>query len=148
MSGVGQRRSVDQFHFGQQLASGGDFIALRRHGHSAQPPTGAINSADQFHVRVAQGFAIDNDQLVLRRSQHLFLPQQQGSLQRGSVNARQQSLEGAFARATNTPGAPLGPKSQRPQLPLRKAGGVFRQVLRPAAHPAEHGQGYQGQESG
>ncbi len=108
---VGQRGLVAHRHFAQEFPGRGNFVATFFDRHGAQPATASVDGADQLNVRVTQRLAINDHQLVLRGSQHLLLPEQQGPFQCGRVNLRQHALEGAFPRTTKARGAPFGPKT-------------------------------------
>ena len=145
---VGQRRLVLHGHLGQELARGGNFVAALGHGEGAQPAALAVDGADEFQMRVAQRFAIHDDQLVLRRAEQLFLPGEQRALERGGVHADEHVAEGGDAWTADAAAVLVAAKAQRAQLALGERGGIVGQILRSAAHPAEGGLGDEGQHPG
>lgn len=148
VEGVSQRRLVRYGHLAQELACGGNFIAAFWHGDGAQPAALAIDGADQFQVRVAQCFAVDDHQVVLRRAEKLFLPGEQRAFEGGGGHADEHVAEGRHPRAADAAGMFSAAETQRTQLALGKRGGVVGQILRPAPHSAEGGLGDERQQPG
>jgi hypothetical protein len=63
---VRQRGLAGDGHLAQEVARGGNFIAAVGHRDAAQPAALAVDGADQFQVRVPQGFSVHDHQVVLR----------------------------------------------------------------------------------
>src|ERR1022692_1359277 len=97
---------------------------------------------------MADFLAVQDYQLVLHRSQDLFLPQQQDPLQPLRVDPRKHALKTGALGTAPAPGAPMAAKLQRPQLALRKRGRVAGQVFIAFGDAAEDRHGDERQHAG
>jgi len=99
--------------------------------------TRAADGADRLQIGMTDFLAIQNDQPVLPRAQNLFLPQEQHLFQLLGIDFREHDGKAALLGTAHAPGVRIQPKLQRPQLTLRKRGGVIGQVFIALGHATE-----------
>jgi hypothetical protein len=136
---IGQHGLAHQILLAQQLAPGGDFVALGLGHDTAQEPSGGVDRVDDLHPAVADLLAVDDHDPILSRSQELILPPQQHPLDGLIIDPVQEPAEGGRLGTTDLSGSDLASESQGAQLPLTQGVSVLGQILGTQDHALGHG---------
>jgi hypothetical protein len=81
VQGVAQHGLAHQILLAQELARGGDFVALALGHDTAQEAPAGVDRVDDLHPAVPDLFAVDDHDPILGPSQELILPPQQHPLE-------------------------------------------------------------------
>jgi len=118
VQGIGQHDLARQIQLEQQLASGGNLVALGLGNDTAQEASGGVDRIDDLHSAVTDLFAVNNHDPILGGSQDLLLPPQEDRLDGLIVHPVQEAAKGGPLGTADVSRSHVAAKAKGAQLGL------------------------------